>query len=187
MWNRGSWGDRCRKPGFAFVACLAFACPSLADDTWIDLHSSVRMADGGTNQAVRSALQRAARRLSQPACESLLSEFQDASGRTLEAVLQESGRGVSEHMRALFFYDGTGTSQCQVGHVLAFTTLGSRVVLICPVQFQSQERNNASYTDVVIIHEILHTLGLGENPPSSREINARVFSRCVALTRAARK
>jgi len=29
-----------------------------------------------------------------------------------------------------------------------------------------------------IIHEMLHTLGLGENPPSSREITQRVNERC---------
>jgi hypothetical protein len=30
----------------------------------------------------------------------------------------------------------------------------------------------------LIIHEMLHTLGLGENPPSSREITQRVTERC---------
>lgn len=188
MWNREkSRGNPCRRSAHALIACLAFACPSVADDPWKDLHSNVRMADGGTNQTVRSALRRAVRRLSQPACQAMLSEFEDASGRTLQAVLLESGRSVSEHMAALFFYDGTGTAQCRIGHLLAFTTPGSRVVLVCPAQFRSQERKDALYTDVLIIHETLHTLGLGENPPSSRDISARVFSRCVGSTRAARK
>ena len=30
----------------------------------------------------------------------------------------------------------------------------------------------------VIIHEALHSLGLGENPPSSQAITARVLNRC---------
>jgi len=30
----------------------------------------------------------------------------------------------------------------------------------------------------MVIHEMLHTLGLGENPPSSREITRRVNDRC---------
>jgi hypothetical protein len=30
----------------------------------------------------------------------------------------------------------------------------------------------------MVIHEILHTLGLGENPPTSIEITQRVESRC---------
>jgi len=32
---------------------------------------------------------------------------------------------------------------------------------------------------VVVIHEALHSLGLGEDPPSSREITARVSSACL--------
>jgi hypothetical protein len=30
----------------------------------------------------------------------------------------------------------------------------------------------------MVIHEMLHTLGLGENPPSTFEITARVRDRC---------
>jgi hypothetical protein len=30
----------------------------------------------------------------------------------------------------------------------------------------------------IVIHEALHTLGLGENPPSSAEITARVLASC---------
>jgi hypothetical protein len=30
----------------------------------------------------------------------------------------------------------------------------------------------------MVIHEILHTLGLGENPPTSVEITQRVEARC---------
>jgi hypothetical protein len=31
---------------------------------------------------------------------------------------------------------------------------------------------------MVVIHEVLHTLGLGENPPSSDQITRRVDLRC---------
>jgi hypothetical protein len=30
----------------------------------------------------------------------------------------------------------------------------------------------------MVIHEMLHSLGLGENPPSSREITKQVTARC---------
>jgi hypothetical protein len=33
--------------------------------------------------------------------------------------------------------------------------------------------------EAILIHEILHTLGLGENPPSSAEITRQVWRRCV--------
>jgi hypothetical protein len=33
--------------------------------------------------------------------------------------------------------------------------------------------------EVYVIHEMLHTLGLGENPPSSQEITQAVVKRCA--------
>jgi hypothetical protein len=37
--------------------------------------------------------------------------------------------------------------------------------------------------EIIIIHEVLHTLGLRENPPSSEEITRQVTRRCGDLTR----
>ena len=37
---------------------------------------------------------------------------------------------------------------------------------------------NPREAEAMIIHELLHTLGLGENPPTSIEITRRVESRC---------
>ncbi len=51
----------------------------------------------------------------------------------------------------------------------------------CVSALNELKRINAQQPDYVVatlIHEILHTLGLGENPPSSREITARVLARC---------
>ena len=39
-------------------------------------------------------------------------------------------------------------------------------------------RDDPTWAEVVVIHEALHTLGLGENPPSSAEISIRVAARC---------
>jgi len=39
-------------------------------------------------------------------------------------------------------------------------------------------RHDPFLADVALIHESLHSLGLGENPPSSSEITSRVISRC---------
>jgi hypothetical protein len=32
--------------------------------------------------------------------------------------------------------------------------------------------------EMIVIHELLHVLGLGENPPTSEAITARVVARC---------
>jgi hypothetical protein len=37
---------------------------------------------------------------------------------------------------------------------------------------------DSSTSEILIIHEVLHTLGLGENPPPSADITARVMARC---------
>jgi hypothetical protein len=34
-----------------------------------------------------------------------------------------------------------------------------------------------------MIHEMMHTMGLGENPPSSIEISTRVLKRCWSADR----
>jgi hypothetical protein len=39
-------------------------------------------------------------------------------------------------------------------------------------------RENGEYLVLVPIHEVLHTLGLGENPPSSGEITRTVRRFC---------
>ena len=61
---------------------------------------------------------------------------------------------------------------------LAFTWVGRRDVFICGPQLWQTNRTNPPIVEALIIHEIMHTLGLGENPPSSLEINARVKKRC---------
>jgi hypothetical protein len=52
----------------------------------------------------------------------------------------------------------------------------SRVVRLCPAFKKLQ--SDVSHAATIVIHEELHSLGLGENPPSSLEITARVVARC---------
>jgi hypothetical protein len=50
-------------------------------------------------------------------------------------------------------------------------------VRACPALgwLANTERDRA---EAVVIHEVLHTLGLDENPPSSDQITTRVERRC---------
>ena len=61
---------------------------------------------------------------------------------------------------------------------VATTSPGSRFVMICGKQFLEAHAAGDGYAADLIIHEELHSLGLGENPPSSAEITARVIARC---------
>jgi hypothetical protein len=61
---------------------------------------------------------------------------------------------------------------------LAFTEVGSQVIRVCGGQFRDRFLRQRSNTEIIIIHEFLHTLGLGENPPSSQAITRQVALRC---------
>jgi hypothetical protein len=39
-------------------------------------------------------------------------------------------------------------------------------------------RRNPVHIAALLIHEMMHTLGLGENPPNAEAITARVLERC---------
>jgi len=56
-------------------------------------------------------------------------------------------------------------------------TPGRALIYVCP-RFAAFQIGNPRLSAAVIIHESLHALGLGENPPSSDEINRRVERRC---------
>jgi hypothetical protein len=49
------------------------------------------------------------------------------------------------------------------------------VVYVCGGAFRDLD---AKRREQVLIHEMLHSLGLGENPPSTHEINDAVWRRC---------
>jgi hypothetical protein len=84
-----------------------------------------------------------------------------------------------DYLGLLLFVDGSGDVQCvRQPDVIAWTSPGNRVIRVCVPQFRVRRQGDPALTEAVIIHEALHTLGLGENPPSSRLITNRVFARC---------
>jgi hypothetical protein len=139
--------------------------------------ANVRLRSKAMRERVTQSLEGAIGRVERPACDALLDEFEDASGRSLRKNLEAVGIPASEYLGRVFFYDGLDHGACAKPGVLAVTERGSRVVLICSRFFQ-ESGHDAALAEATIIHEALHTLGLGENPPSSQEITARVLKRC---------
>jgi len=138
--------------------------------------------DSGVVERVRA---RAAARLDHPSCGRLLEEFKDQSGRTLESNLEDLGVSASEYLYQIAFVDGSAEPICRKRAVAMATLPGVRRVFVCPgTQGQVTSRlarietENGSLAEAAVIHEMLHTLGLGENPPSTFEITARVRDRC---------
>lgn len=140
----------------------------------------VRVRLGGLYDAgtVQRSLDRAQGRLEKARCQRVFTEFHDASGRPLQEALDRAGRSGGEHLGMLLFYDGSDQPRCRGTRTLAFTWVGSRIVFVCAQQFVAAARRDPMLADAALIHETLHSLGLGENPPSSSEITSRVISAC---------
>jgi hypothetical protein len=139
----------------------------------------VRLRSPRMAASLRRAVRGAARHLAEPACAALLGDFEDASGRPLRERLDTLGIDPSDWTRRVLFYDGTDERRCRRdSRLLAFTAPGSHVVRVCR-GLVDLARVDPDRAEVVVIHEVLHTLGLGEDPPSSLEITARVRSRCA--------
>jgi hypothetical protein len=130
---------------------------------------------------VERAIAGAARRLGDDRCRGVLSDFSsEAEGRPLAAVLAERGRTPQEHLASVEFVDGSEKAACAHGESFAgMIRSGDDVVYVCPTRFRELARANPAAADAVVLHEMLHTLGLGENPPTSLQITARVLERCA--------
>ena len=126
---------------------------------------------------VQRAVWAAAQRLACPQCANVLSDFRDAGGRTIRARLDLLGETPGHYLRRITFREAVD-HRCHDPEKLAFTSVGSPEVFICSTQFWRKYQEDPRYIEAVIIHEMMHTLGLGENPPSSSEISARVRKRC---------
>jgi hypothetical protein len=146
----------------------------------------VRVPDGETAHALRRALVGADRRLAEPRCLEVLTDFTDTAGRTLKEVLDAHGVSAQTYLRWIVFSDGRSPGACSSKGTVAVTAPGSRVVFICPRAFVEAVRGTPEDAEATLIHEMLHTLGLGENPPSTRAITKRVLARCASLPSPAR-
>jgi hypothetical protein len=149
----------------------ALAAPSIAADPE---GFRVRMAGSHHAQATRRALEGAHARLGRLECQKLFTDFNDQSGRPLQERLDTLGLSGQEFLRYVGFYEGYGQVRCGRPQVVAFTQPGSLAVRVCP-QLARQDQHTVEMT---LIHEMLHSLGLGENPPTTFEITDRVTRRC---------
>jgi hypothetical protein len=164
------------RTGTLSLLLLAAVLPSASAPQ--EVASTIRIRHAATADTVSRVLEGAARRLRQSRCQRIFEEFSDARGRPLREALGGRGGDGAAYLSTLIFYDGTPHPSCARKDTLALTGVGSRVVLICPTQFRAMWRVNPFVAEAALIHEALHTLGLGEDPPSSREITASVVRAC---------
>jgi hypothetical protein len=124
---------------------------------------------------LKRAREGARERLGDPQCLAVLTDFDSVNGGRLDLVLRSTGRTAQEQIDRLVVESGLGRPGCSRGQ-LAYTRIGSPVVSICLGPFTLLP---AARQDAILIHEMLHSLGLGENPPESVAITERVLKRCV--------
>ncbi len=157
----------------SLAAALAVAGPALAGDV-----ATPRVA-AQLGPYVRAQVQRAAERLGQAGCAQVLSDYSDAeTGRPLDEALRASLLDASTYLGSLEYRPGEAAGPCRDASVAAHTSPGSRVVYVCSKFLRWQKSRDQSLPVAILIHEALHTLGLGENPPSTFEITAHVVERC---------
>jgi hypothetical protein len=107
--------------------------------------------------------------------EELFNDFTDQEGRTPRDNLGSATP--AEYLARVHIRDGEipkGSGRCAVPGAAAFTAAGA-VVFVCGHNFR---RGTRGYRETALIHEMLHTLGVRENPPTPAEITRRVVERC---------
>jgi hypothetical protein len=133
--------------------------------------------DSDSRFAVQGSVAGAAARLSRSSCQEVLADFADESGDSLRTRLLARRSSPAEAFTTLRFVDGRTATQCSAGNTLAFAQPGSPVIHVCGQQFVKRSMRNRTTAEIIVIHEFLHTIGLGENPPTSEAITAQVARR----------
>jgi len=151
--------------------------PAAAKDR-APLGARIRIEDPRTASTLESVLDGARRRLERPFCEEVLTDFTDAAGHPLRYNLRTLAPTPAGYLALIHFVDGAETAACRHSGATAVTTPGSRVVWVCGRRMMAHAREDRRAVEIVVIHELLHTLGLGENPPTSGAISVQVAWRC---------
>ena len=140
----------------------------------------IDVSDSRVRGGLEAAVAGARTRLTRPECLRLLSDFRDLDGRPLFEKLEALETSAADYViNRVWFVSGDDTALCRRDRTVpAFTVPGHQVVRVCSAPFAALSSRQPVAAELVIIHEMLHTLGLGENPPSSREITRQVTKRC---------
>jgi hypothetical protein len=155
------------------VAIAAFGSVAGTFAAGMERWSRVEGLDPIVASKLRHAMDEASELLEHEPCEGLVDEFRDRDGRPLRDQLVRLGVSVTDYLELILFREGAAR-----GDAIAYTSPGSRVVFVHGPSVERTAHNNPPYLVATVIHEMLHTLGLGENPPTSSEITARIMLRC---------
>lgn len=176
--NQPTTGYCLRRWGGGFLVSALLLGPAVQAAGVQQNHVLIK---GQTGVIVQHVIAGAMQRLERPSCAGLLTEFQASDGLPLAAHVSERSGSAPEYLRTLWFADADGQSQCHGHGPVAFTAPGHSVVYVCGVHFVSMYQRNPRYAEILVIHEMLHAAGLGENPPSSEQISQTAMARCSSV------
>jgi hypothetical protein len=165
-------------PSTAAVFLLCSSLPLVAAPVAFAQARQGRALSSFQSRTAEFAREGAIARLRSPECQRILTDFKDGDGRLLSENLAPFALSPGEYLSRVPFLDGADHSLCRAGQSQLLTTQGVGRVFVCKGFLQTVERERAM-AEVYLIHEMLHTLGLGENPPSSQEITQQVKRRCA--------
>lgn len=129
---------------------------------------------------VTSAAAMAKEHLLSQTCAAVLLDFTDVrTGRPLSETLAATGQSAAGYLAgSVAFLDGDGIGLCRHPSTFAFTWPGSSVIFVCRSRFLTVLVRDRRIAANMLVHETLHSLGLGENPPTPAEISHRIRERC---------
>jgi hypothetical protein len=161
----------------AVLTAVTLAGVSRSGETQMVTPRTLSAYDAGV---VRRAVEEARTRLRVAQCEGLVDEFKDAGGLPLRKRLEAQGMTIDARLDAIRFVDASESAHCRASGTFAFAVRDGLVVYVCPRTMEKAQSRQPARVQAVVIHELLHTIGLGENPPTSTYITARVEARCLS-------
>jgi hypothetical protein len=168
------------EKGIRASGTFLLAAAAVVAATRVEAASPLRLTAWDAS-AVERARAGAVKRLESDECRKVLTDFTDAQGRTLQQNLEEWGASPAEYVGLIPFVDGSSQALCRKTETALVASPGVRRVFVCRTFAEVQLRQPGT-AESMVIHEILHTLGLGEAPlpgaPTSIEITQRVEARC---------
>jgi hypothetical protein len=138
----------------------------------------VGRVDPYVKAAVTRAFALALEQLGREHCLQVFSEFQDGAGRPLTENLEALSLTATSQLISIRVADGAHEKACADPGVLAYTHPGASTIYVCGHRFALLTRMHPRLAAALILHEQLHSLGLGENPPESQQITASVLRGC---------
>jgi hypothetical protein len=173
--------DRTPRPRISRIVLatlgLVIVSPLRAAPANVARISVLGRLDPALVRVVNDVVPRAAEMLRVEKCRQILSEYRDRTGRTLDENVVARGETASGYLRWLVFVNAADDGFCAREARVAATNPGDRLIRLC-APFQRIGLSDPGYAAALLIHEELHSLGLGENPPSSYEITRKVVERC---------